>query len=112
VGIAAALAADARIETECAVCDRAIVIRTEAGRPPAGRPERLWLASGGASFRRDFCDLTVLLCSPDDAAVWAERQRGQGRAVDLLEAADVGSAAWASCAAIAAKVRDSQGRTA
>jgi hypothetical protein len=107
IGIAAALAANAQIETECAVCGRTIRIRTHDGQPPADRPERLWLASGGSSLRGDFCDPTVLLCSPDHAAVWAERQQGRGRSVDLVEAATLGSEGWASCAATAATVRAS-----
>ena len=108
IGIAAALSADAAIETECAVCGQAIALDTHGGQPPAGRPERLWLASGGSDLRGDFCDPTVLLCSPEHAAVWAERQGGRGRAVDLGEAARLGAEGWASCAAAVHAVR---GRT-
>jgi hypothetical protein len=106
IGIGAALAADAKIETECAVCDRTLVIRMAGGRPPAERAERLWLASGGDSLRGDFCDPTVLLCTPEHAAAWAERQQGRGRAVDLAEAASLGAEEWASSAAVARVVRD------
>jgi Alkylmercury lyase len=105
IGIAAALAANAKIETECAVCGRTIRIRTHGGQPPAERPERLWLASGGSSLRGDFCDPTVLLCSVQHAAEWAEDQQGRGRAVDLIEASTLGAAGWASCAHTAAQVR-------
>jgi len=104
IGIAAALAADVQIVTECAVCGRTLRIATHAGQPPADRPERLWLATGGSSLRRDFCDPTVLLCSSGHAAVWPDRQQGRGRAVDLVEAAALGSAGWASCAATAANL--------
>ena len=76
----------------------------EIGRPRAA--ERLWLASGGTDLRADFCDPTVLLCSSGHAAVWAERQGGRGRAVDLAEAAHIGAEGWASCAAAAGVVRD------
>ena len=62
IGIAAALGADAAIRTACAVCGKEIALNTEAGQPPAGRSERLWLASGGTDLRGDFCDPTVLLC--------------------------------------------------
>jgi len=110
IGIAAALGADATIRTDCAVCGKAIALETHAGQPPAHRPERLWLASGGTDLRADFCDPTVLLCSSDHAAVWAERQGGHGRAVDLAEAARLGAEGWASCAAAAAVVRDPTGR--
>ena len=106
IGIAAALQTDASIRTECAVCGTEIALDTRAGRPPADRPERLWLASGGTNLRGDFCDPTVLLCSPEHAAVWAERQGGRGRAVDLGEAADLGAEAWASCAATVGRLRD------
>jgi hypothetical protein len=105
IGIAAALAADTAIRTDCAVCDKEIALDTHAGQPPANRPERLWLASGGADLRGDFCDPTVLLCSPEHAAVWAEQQGGNGRAVDLAEAARLGAEAWASCAAAVDLVR-------
>src|SRR5437667_4682969 len=106
IGIAAALGADATIRTECAVCGASITLDTHAGRPPADRPERLWLASGGTDLRADFCDPTVLLCSSEHAAVWAERQGGRGRVVDLVEGARLGAEGWASCAAAAAVVRD------
>jgi hypothetical protein len=105
IGIAAALAADADVESECGVCGGTIRFRTHRGWPPADRPERLWLASGGTSLRGDFCEPTVLLCSAEHANVWSERQQGRGRAVDLAGAATIGSDAWASCAATAASVR-------
>lgn len=106
IGIAAALGADAAIRTACAVCGREIVLSTRGGRPPADRPERVWLATGGTDLRGDFCDPTVLLCSPQHAAVWAERQAGQGRAIDLAEAAQLGAEGWASCASAVELVRD------
>ena len=99
IGIAAALKTDAAIRTECAVCGTEIALDTRAGRPPVDRPERLWLASGGTDLRGDFCDPTVLMCSPEHAAVWAERQSGHGRTVDLPEAARLGEEGWQSCAA-------------
>ena len=107
IGIAAALAADAEIHTECAICGKEIELNTEAGQPPVGRPERLWLASGGTDLRGDFCDPTVLLCSPEHAADWAERQGGRGRAVELAEGALLGAEDWASCAAAVDVVRAS-----
>lgn len=106
IGIAAALEADAAIRTACAVCGEDIALDTRAGRPPADRPERLWLASGGTDLRGDFCDPTVLLCSPQHAAVWAERQGGHGRAVDLAEAARLGAEGWATCASAVEVARD------
>ncbi len=105
IGIAAALGADTAIRTECAVCGGEIALDTQAGQPPADRPERLWLASGGANLRGNFCDPTVLLCSPEHAAVWAEQQGGRGRAVDLAEAARLGTDGWASCAAAVVSLR-------
>jgi hypothetical protein len=111
IGIAAALRTDAAIWTECAVCGRAIELATEGGWPPAARPERLWLAEGGADLRGDFCDPTVLLCSPEHAAAWAERQGGHGRAVDLTEAARLGGEGWASCAAALASVANGASAT-
>jgi hypothetical protein len=105
IGIAAALGADAAIRTECAVCDAEIALDTHGGQPPAARPEVLWLAAGGTDLRGDFCDPTVLLCSPDHAAAWAERQGGRGRAVDLAEATRLGAESWASCAAAALALR-------
>jgi hypothetical protein len=112
IGIAAALSADAAIETECAVCGKAIALDTHGGQPPGDRSERLWLASGGTVLRGDFCDPTVLLCSPKHAAVWAERQGGRGRAVDLAEAARLGAEGWASCAVAVDAVRARTGTSA
>lgn len=86
------------------------MLDAHAGRLPANRPERLWLASGGTDLRGDFCDPTVLLCSPEHASVWAERQGGHGRALDLAEAALLGAAGWASCAAAVDVVRDPRRR--
>lgn len=53
IGIAAALRADAAIRAQCAVCGAEIALDTRAGRPPASRSERLWLASGGGDLRGD-----------------------------------------------------------
>lgn len=105
IGIAAALAADAEIRSHCAVCGQEIAVNTDAGQPPAGRPERLWIATGGSDLRGDFCEPTVLLCSPEHAADWAERQGGRGRALELAEGARLGAEAWASCAAAVSMVR-------
>ncbi len=105
IGIAAALGADAEIRTKCAVCGREIALDTHAGQPPADRPEGLWLASGGADLRGDFCDPTVLLCSPEHSSVWAERQDNRGRAIELAEAARLGAEGWASCASTAVRLR-------
>jgi Alkylmercury lyase len=109
VGIAAALRADAAIRTACAVCGRHIELGIVAGKPPTDRPERLWLAAGGSDLRGDFCDPTVLLCSPEHAAIWAERQGDRGHAVDLAEAARLGAEGWASCAVAVALVREQSG---
>jgi hypothetical protein len=106
VGIAAALRADAAIRTACAVCDQEIALETRVGQPPLDGPERLWLAAGGSDLRGDFCDPTVLLCSPEHAAIWAERQGNRGHAVDLAEAARLGAEGWASCAVAVALVRE------
>jgi hypothetical protein len=107
LGIAAALAADATITTACAVCGVTIELATAHGEPPTGRAERLWLADGGSDLRSDFCAPTVLLCSPEHADAWSVQQRGRGRAVDVVEAAELGAAAWAGCAETVAAVRGS-----
>lgn len=104
LGIPAALAVDARIETACPVCRRPIGIDLRAGRPICGPVARLWLSDGGADMRADFCTPTVLLCSDEHAQVWAERQAGQGRALTLDEANEEGARNWRSTAAIAARV--------
>jgi hypothetical protein len=105
LGIASALAADATIRTACAVCGVTIELAAIRGRLPTGRSERLWLAEGGRDLRSDFCTPTVLLCSPAHAAVWSDRHGGQGRAVDVAEAAELGAVDWAACAATVAIVR-------
>lgn len=104
LGIAAALDAEAVIETACPVCERSIRIETTGGDPAPDRPERLWLAEGGADLRADFCAPTVILCSSEHADVWAERQAGRGRVVDLSAGASLGRGAWAGCARAVARV--------
>lgn len=104
LGIPAALAVDARIETACAVCGRRIGVELRAGQPVGESEARLWLSAGGADMRADFCTPTVLLCSDEHARVWAERQAGHGRALSLDETIDEGARSWGSAAATAARV--------
>lgn len=106
LGIAAALAADAVIETACPVCGGAIELATSRGRPPENRPERLWLAEGGTDLRADFCTPTVLLCSTEHAAIWSERHGAHGQVLDLAEGADRGAETWAACAVAASVLGD------
>jgi hypothetical protein len=105
LGIAAALSADAVIETSCPVCTKRIRVPMVAGEPAANRSERLWLAEGGTDLRADFCAPTVLLCSVDHATEWAERQGGRGHAVDVTEGARLGREAWADCAQAVARIQ-------
>jgi predicted transcriptional regulator len=98
LGIAAALQTDARVETTCAVCQAPIDLRFQGGVPERVGPERLWLADGGADLRGSFCTPTVLLCGDEHAVAWAEAQGGQGRLLDLTEAARRGGTDWAECA--------------
>lgn len=98
VGIAAALEADADIETACGVCGTPISLAMRAGEPDRDGPERLWLSGGGADLRGSFCTPTVLLCGSEHAAAWATAQDGHGRLLDLSEAARLGATAWAGCA--------------
>jgi hypothetical protein len=104
LGIAAALATDARIETTCAICQAPIHVGIHRGIPDRDRPERLWLAAGGSDLRGSFCTPTVLLCGDDHAVAWAETQGGQGRLLNLAEAARLGDTDWASCATTAKKL--------
>jgi hypothetical protein len=104
LGIAAALNADAIIETACPVCDAKLRIVTVAGEPPRDRAERLWLADGGSDLRADFCAPTVILCSAEHGEVWGARQGGRGRIVDLVEGATLGREAWSGCARAVARV--------
>ncbi len=98
LGIAAALTADATVETACGACDRAIRISFVGGFPSGSGPELLWLADGGDDLRRSFCAPTVLLCGPEHAGAWAEAQNGQGRLLNVVEAARLGGIDWAGCA--------------
>jgi hypothetical protein len=72
LGIAAALKADARLETTCGQCQTPISLAIHGGTPERSGPERLWLAEGGADLRGSFCTPTVLLCGDEHAAA-AER---------------------------------------
>lgn len=106
IGIPASLGMDARIETGCAVCGRAIEVEMVGGRAPGADPARLWLSDGGADMRADFCTPTVLLCSESHARDWAGRQGGRGQALDLQAAAAEGDRSWRSAARVALAMRD------
>jgi hypothetical protein len=98
LGIAAALEADAVVETACGECGEPIRIEFDGGVPERAGPERLWLADGGDDLRGSFCTPTVLLCGEGHGAVWAEGQAGRGRLLDLAEGARQGGSEWAGCA--------------
>jgi Alkylmercury lyase len=98
LGIAAALAADAHLETTCGRCGAPINLTFQGGIPERAGPERLWLAEGGADLRGSFCTPTVLLCGADHGAAWALAQGGHGRLLDLAEGARQGGSEWAGCA--------------
>lgn len=97
IGIPAALGEEGAISTRCGVCGRAIAVRVPI-EADTERPERLWLAAGGQDLRAEFCTPTVLLCSPDHAEIWAAREGGRGRILDLGQALRLGAGAWASYA--------------
>jgi hypothetical protein len=98
LGIAAALEADALIETACGQCGAPIEVEFHGGVPERAGPERLWLADGGDDLRGSFCTPTVLLCRDEHGTAWAEAQAGQGGLLDLAEGARRGGAEWAGCA--------------
>lgn len=104
LGIAAALEADADIQTACGQCDVPIELALHAGLPERAGPERLWLADGGQDLRGSFCTPTVLLCGEEHAAAWAVAQGGHGRSLDLATAARQGAADWAGCATAARRL--------
>lgn len=98
LGIPAALAVDAGVETTCGVCGIPISVKLVAGRPVPGA-ELLWLASGEEDLRGSFCTPTVLLCGRKHGSRWADSRGGRGELLDLAEGARVGADAWAGCAA-------------
>jgi alkylmercury lyase len=98
LGIAAALGADALVETACGQCGEPIEIQVHGGVPDRAGPERLWLADGGEDLRASFCTPTVLLCGLAHGATWAEAQAGRGQLLDLVEGARLGGSEWAGCA--------------
>jgi hypothetical protein len=104
LGIAAALGADALVETTCGQCGAPINLAFHAGTPDRDSPERLWLADGGADLRGSFCAPTVLLCGEEHGLAWAEAQGGRGRLLDLIEGARQGADDWAGCADAARRV--------
>lgn len=99
LGISAALAADAAVETACGQCQTPIDLAFRGGEPEREGPERLWLAEGGADLRGSFCTPTVLLCSEEHGAAWSETQDGRGQLFDLAVGARLGGLDWAGCAA-------------
>lgn len=104
LGIPAALAADALVETACGQCGAPSRLAFTAGVPERSGPERLWLADGGDDLRGSFCTPTVLLCGEVHARSWAAAHLGRGRLLDLAEAARVGGEEWAGCAAMARRL--------
>jgi alkylmercury lyase len=98
LGIAAALEADALVDTVCGQCGKAIRIKFHGGVPDRAGPERLWLADGGDDLRGSFCTPTVLLCGDAHGAAWAQAQAGRGRLLDVAEGALQGCSEWAGCA--------------
>jgi len=98
LGIAAALRADALVETACGHCGAPISLGFRNGAPERDGPERLWLAEGGADLRGSFCTPTVLLCGEEHGFAWAKAQGGRGRLLDLSEGSVLGGADWAGCA--------------
>jgi hypothetical protein len=104
LGIAAALAADADINTACGECGTPIALAFHAGVPERGGPEHLWLADGGRDLRGSFCTPTVLLCGDEHAVTWAAAQGGHEQSLDLATAARQGAADWAGCATAARRL--------
>jgi hypothetical protein len=98
LGIAAALEADALVETVCGQCRKPIRIEFQDGVPDRADPERLWLADGGDDLRGSFCTPTVLLCGEAHGVLWAESHAGRGRLLDLADGARQGGSEWAGCA--------------
>lgn len=98
IGIPAALGADARIDTVCAICGSELSVTVSGGRPTGGGPERLWLSGGGANMRIDFCTPTVLLCSDAHAREWGDRHEGHGEVLDLEATARHGEGLWRTAA--------------
>src|SRR2546422_3536774 len=104
LGIAAALEADALVETACGRCGVAISLGIDGGVPERAGPERLWLADAADDLRGSFCTPTVLLCSEAHGAEWALARSGQGRLLDLAEGARLGGLDWAGCAEAARRL--------
>jgi alkylmercury lyase len=98
LGIAAALTADAMVDTACRQCESHISLPFDDGVPGRTGPERLWIADGGDDLRGSFCTPTVLLCGDAHGRAWAEAHEGRGRLLDLGEGAREGGRAWANCA--------------
>lgn len=104
IGIAAALAANAHLETTCGQCGAPINLAFRGGVPERTGPEHLWLAEGGSDLRGSFCTPTVLLCGESHGAVWAAAQGGHGVLLNLTDAARQGGADWAGCAEMASRL--------
>ena len=93
VGIPAALGIDARAETSCPTCEAPITIPLVAG-IPADAPVRLWVPSATCHHLVDeFCSAANLFC--DERHLEARHGAGAaGRAVTLVEAAELGRRLW------------------
>jgi hypothetical protein len=99
VGIPAALAEDAEVETSCHGCGSPVRLRFRAGEiADASHPAAcLWNArhEPGRSMAHGTCGLMNLFCSPEHLGSWlADNPAARGDAVDLAGAAALGRAWW------------------
>lgn len=98
VGIPAALAIDATVQTDCPNCQRQLKVTVTGGIPVAGQPLALWLPRPPTSnLMAEFCAAADLYCSVEHLGQEVGAA-ASGRHLDLDGAAVLGRHTWADLA--------------
>lgn len=98
VGIPAALAVDAEVESRCFHCRQPVALTIKGGEPqgPAADSLRIGLAVAGSSGRvnEDVCPMINFFCSDEHARAWAASVANAG-GLTIAQAAEMGRRGWA-----------------
>ena len=100
VGITAALAADARIDTSCGHCDKPIEVDIRKGEPIGHETVVGWLpCRTGGRVIDDFCPFAHLFCEEQHLTAWREGMGDiDGEIGNLVQLAEQGRKDWADVA--------------
>jgi len=99
VGIPAAMAVNAKVESRCYQCGRSVRLTIRDGHPqgPEADSLRIGLGVTGSSTGKvieDVCPMLNFFCSQEHAEAWAA-SAGSATIIDLYQAAEMGRRQWA-----------------